>query len=105
MATAENNNPTAEQITQWTEEHGKLKTVEVDGLQIVFKQPSRDLVAQATDAMVRAKGSVSKYNNIILKNCQLSHIQETKADDEIYFALCQVVDSIVSSKVAALKND
>jgi hypothetical protein len=104
MATA-NNNPTAEQLADWTEKYGKLKTVEVDGLQIAFKQPSRDLVKQATDAMIRAKGSVSKYNDIILKNCQLSHIEETKADDEIYFALCQVVDSIVSGKVATLKNE
>jgi hypothetical protein len=104
MATA-NNNPTPEQIADWTEEHGKLKTVEVDGLEIMFKQPSRELVKQATDAMIRAKGSVSKYNDIILRNCQLNFIQETKDDNEIYFALCQVVDNIVSSKVATLKNE
>ncbi len=96
---------TEDQVNAWKEEHGKLKIVEVDGKLIYFKQPNRQLVAQATDAMIRAKGSVSRYNDIILRNCQLNYVQETKEDDEVYFALSSVVDNIVSSKTAALKNE
>lgn len=97
-------NPSEAQVAAWREEHGKLKVVEVDDMRIHFKQPSRKLVELATDTMVRAKGAVSKYNNIILKNCQLSHTKETEADDEIYFALTAKIDDLVTSKVGNLKN-
>lgn len=96
-------NPTAEQVAAWKEEHGKIKVVSVDGKDIYFKQPNRALVAAANQLLVR-KG-VSAYADSILKNCQLNFIQETKEDDEIYFALTQKVDELITSKTAALKND
>ena len=96
---------TEDQVNAWKEEFGKLKIVGVDGKLIYFRQPGRDLVNQATAAMIRAKGDVGKYNNIILRNCQLNYIQETKDDDELYFALTSQVDNIVTSKVAELKNE
>ncbi len=103
--TASESNPTEQQLAAWKQEHGKIKLVEVDGLQIYFKQPTRELVKQATDAMIRAKGSVSRYNDIILKNCQLNYQKATAEDVELYFALTQVVDNIVTGKVATLKNE
>jgi hypothetical protein len=96
-------NPSAMQVAQWKTQHGKLKLVQVDDMDIYFKQPTRAQVAAANQTLVKTRDA-SKYADIILKNCQLNFIEETAADDEIYFALSAKVDEIITSKVANLKN-
>ena len=96
-------NPSAEQVAAWKEEFGKLKVVEVDGLEIYFKQPTRQQVAAANQILVKTRDA-SKYADIILKACQLNFIKETADDVEIYFALSAKVDELITSKVANLKN-
>lgn len=96
-------NPTPRQVADWKEQFGKIKVVQVDGKDIYFKQPTRALVAAANTLLV--KKGVSAYADSILKNCQLNFIQETKEDDEIYFALTAKVDEIITTKTAALKNE
>lgn len=102
-AEAVSKNPSAEQVAAWKEEHGKLKVLEIDGLEIYFKQPTRQQVAAANQILIKTRDA-SKYADIILKNCQLNFIQETKDDVEIYFAVSAKVDDLITSKVANLKN-
>ncbi|GAA4354154.1 hypothetical protein GCM10023185_15550 [Hymenobacter saemangeumensis] len=97
-------NPTEYQLVLWAQEHGrKIKVVEVDGKLVCFKHPSRAIVEAANDVLMKTK-KPSKYSEVIMSNCQLNFIAETKADDELYYALVNRVDEIITSKVATLKN-
>jgi len=96
-------NPTQLQIDAWMQAHGKVKYFKVDGLKIYFKQPTRLLVKAANSALAKSR-DVDAYQETILKNTQLNFIHETAADVELYFALANRVDEIITSKVADLGN-
>ncbi|HEX8349497.1 MAG TPA: hypothetical protein VF598_06035 [Hymenobacter sp.] len=102
--TDDSGNPTDYQIALWAREHGrKIKVVEVDGKLVCFKHPSRAIVEAANDILVKTK-KASQYIKVIFSNCQLNFIQELAEDDELYHAVSQRVDEIITSKVATLKN-
>lgn len=96
-------NPTEVQIEQWKAKYGKVKYFEVDGLKVYFKQPDRVLVKAANSALAKTR-DVDAYQETILKNTQLNFQSETAADVELYFALANKVDEIITSKVASLGN-
>jgi hypothetical protein len=102
--TDKDGNPTEYQLGLWAREHGrKIKVVEVDGKLVCFKHPPRSIVEAANDVLMKTK-KVSQYVKVIFSNCQLNFIQEMAEDDELYHAVSQRVDEIITSKVATLKN-
>ncbi len=101
--TDDNGNPTAAQVEAWKAKHGKLKCYIVDGKQVYFKQPGRQLVNAANTALATTR-NLANYQETILKNTQLNYVQETADNDELYFALAGKVDEIITTLVATLKN-
>lgn len=96
-------NPTEEQIAAWETVHGKVKRVEVDGKLFCFSQPTRAFMRDANKVLVATKNP-DTYADTIINKCLLNGQDELKRDVEIYLAIQQVVDKIVTSKVAELKN-
>lgn len=97
-------NPTEEQIRLWQAQHGrKIKQVEVGMKVVCFIQPPRAIVEAALEVLQKTKKPL-KYAETIMSNCQLNYIQETKEDEELFHALAGVIDQVVSSLTASLKN-
>ena len=97
-------NPTDYQIALWAKEHGrKIKVVEVDGKLVCFKHPTRQIVEAANEVLTKTKKAF-KYAEVIMSNCQLNFTQETKDDDELFYALTSRIDDVITSYTAALKN-
>ncbi len=95
-------NPTPEQLADWEQQHPGLKKVQVeDGKMVCFKRPTRALVGAANAILSQTKDP-TKYADLILKNCQLNWQEATAQDDELYFALLPLVDSLISVKAAEL---
>lgn len=99
-----NGNPTDYQIALWAKEHGrKIKVMDVAGKLICFVHPPRPIVEAANDVLMKTK-KAGEYAKVILANCQLNFIQETKEDDELYYAVTSRIDEIITSYTAVLKN-
>ncbi|MBD2769703.1 hypothetical protein IC235_17575 [Hymenobacter sp. BT664] len=96
-------NPTEHQVAQWVAAHGEVKCFEVGDRQVYFKQPTRQLVKAANAALAKSR-DVDAYQETILKNTQLNYQAETESNVQLFFALANKVDEIITSLSATLKN-
>jgi hypothetical protein len=93
-----------EEIAALEKQHPGLKKVQVDdGKLVCFKKPDRTLIGQA-NAVLSSTKNPQKYADIILKNTQLNWQDATATDDELYYALVPLVDSLITAKTAELVN-
>jgi hypothetical protein len=103
VAIGDNRNFTAEEIQQLQQQHSKIKQFEVGDRIICFRQPSRLEMALANKELAKTK-DVSRYTDTILNTCQLNYKEETRTNDELYFALVGITDQLVTTLSATLKN-
>ncbi len=97
-------NPSPEQLAAWETQYPGFKQVSVDdGKLVCFKRPDRTLVGMA-NAILSTTRNPTKYGEILLKNCQLNWQEATATDDELYYALLSIVDSLISAKTAEILN-
>jgi len=100
-----NNQLSAKDIEHLESQHKtKIKVFTIDDIDFAFKQPSRQVMSAANTVVMQSKDPF-KQLDVFIDNCLVSdNKQLIEHDDEVYFALLEIVDDLVTTKKATLKK-
>jgi hypothetical protein len=105
-----NINPTAEQVAAWEEKYGKLKKVVLKSTEegeadmvFYFKKIDLKTLRLAQNAITQEKDNI-KYADIVIRNSILNG-QAYLDDSDVFLGLVQVVDKLLTSRVAVLEKN